>query len=137
MVKHANRRNITTVDIHKDNYKLLKSMAEEGRYDVKALVNRVLHRVLEKEITFQEKYPNLSVFEVVGNKITLKEDTGRDKILVELSYDNNYDLECQRDKSKNCKHVSYAKNSEISIILAAKQIDEISFSKKKLPMIVV
>jgi hypothetical protein len=125
-LKVPSRKNIITVDIKKENYQVYKMLAEMNRFETKSLINQVLDKTLQRELKIKAKYPNLSISEVVDNRITLIEENKleRKRELVDLFYDKDLVLNCHNDKSRTCKHVIFAKNSEISVILATKRDDK-------------
>ena len=125
-LKNLSRKDIITVDIKRENYHVYKMLAETNRFETKSLINQILDKILQKELKIKARYPNLSVSEAADNRITLIEENKleRKRELVDLFYDKDLVLNCHNDKSRTCKHVIFAKNSEISVILATKRDDK-------------
>ncbi|HEU4447763.1 MAG TPA: hypothetical protein VFR94_24025 [Nitrososphaeraceae archaeon] len=130
---HKDRsKNIQTVDISKEKYQIYKVMAEQHRHDTKGLINKLLDHVLQNELKMKEKYPNLSIYEVKGNSMTIIEEskTERRKEIIDLNVDKDSIVRCFKCNSNICRHVAFAKNSLISRILATNDEATGEFTKK-------
>ena len=126
VLKVPSRKSIQTVDISKEKYQIYKYLAERHRHDTKGLINKLLDYVLQNEMKMRERYPNLLIYEVKENTMTIIEEskTERRKELIDLSIDKDSILRCFKCNSDSCRHVAFAKNSLISRILATK--DEVT-----------
>lgn len=115
-------KKITTVDINNEVYEPLKQKALTKRVPTKILINKLLKNSVDRENIMKQKYPTMSIFEVMDDRITLvNRDEKRNRDIIDLYLKNNI-LFCEAHKSETCEHTQFVRDCEISRILASTDV---------------
>ena len=75
-------------------------------------------------------YPNIAITEATHDRITLVETFKDRKELVEIECDDKHVMTCLKHKTRDCYHIMYCQNCEVSLIAAAKDYDIVTGTEK-------
>lgn len=104
MVKRGGRE-VITVEIYKENYDALKSIANKKRWNTKDLINSVLADTIERDKFLQSYAPFLSKVAYEDNVLFIKDSKLGKTAEVYL---RDRMLYCSICESKDCTHIHYA-----------------------------
>lgn len=85
----------------------LRVKPTKTKEDFGGYVNDILSSVLEKDEFLKIYAPSISVIDIVGDVLYLRENKNGKSITVEIYLKNN-ELFCSKDGENNCIHVRYA-----------------------------
>lgn len=104
MVKRGGRE-VITVEIFKDTYDVMKSIATKRRWNTKDYINTVLMEAIERDKFLQAYAPSLSKISYEDNILFIK-DAKLGKTAEVYLRDRS--LYCNVCESRDCVHIHYA-----------------------------
>ncbi|MGI0025261.1 MAG: hypothetical protein ACREA4_08975 [Nitrososphaera sp.] len=104
MVKRGGRE-VITVEIFKETYDAMKTVAERNRWNMKDYINSVLREVIERNRFLQAYAPYLLKVGCEGNILFIKDSKLGKTSEIQL---RDRTLFCNICESKDCTHIHYA-----------------------------
>ena len=104
MVKRGGRE-VITVEIFRDTYEIMKSVAGKKRWNTKEHINSVLREAIDREKFLQAYAPYLLKVGYEGNILFIKDSKNGKTAEIYLREQMLY---CNICESKDCIHIHYA-----------------------------